>query len=105
MNRYKDYGREAVGECLKVCLIMRQRAVEIFSSVPRLSRRWRDHFYDLSASRLRAGLRIPPTGRGLRFPPLISREKHSGLPPVTQKRPQSHASSISATCVAPWVST
>ena len=59
MNRYKDYGREAVGECLKVCLIMRQRAVEIFSSVPRLSRRWRDHFYDLSASRLRAGLRIP----------------------------------------------
>jgi acetyl-CoA synthetase (ADP-forming) len=36
---------------------------------------------------------------GLRFPPLISREKHSVLPPVirrasppvTQKRPQSHA--------------
>ena len=44
---------------MNLSLIMGQRVVETFSSVPRLSRRWRDHFYDLSASRLRAGLRIP----------------------------------------------
>ena len=40
-------------------LIIAQRVIETFSSVPGLSRRWRDHFYDLSTSRLRAGLRIP----------------------------------------------
>jgi len=55
----EDHGREPVGECLCVNLIMKQRVVETFSSVPRLYRRWRDHFYDLSASRLRAGLCIP----------------------------------------------
>ena len=61
-------------------------------------------FYDLSTGDS-CPLRIPPTSRGLRFPPLISREKHGGLPTVTQKRSQSHASYISATGVSPWVST
>ncbi len=50
---------ENENDWLWVILVMRQRAVETFSSVPSLSRRWRDHFYDLSTSRLRAGLRIP----------------------------------------------
>jgi len=38
---------EAENDWLWVILVMRQRAVETFSSVPSLSRR-RDHFYDLS---------------------------------------------------------
>ena len=33
-----------------------------------------------------SGAPHPLTSRGLRFPPLISREKHGGLPPA-QKRP------------------
>jgi hypothetical protein len=37
-------------------------------------------FSDLSAGEF-CPLRILPTGRELRFPPLISREKHEGLPP------------------------
>ncbi len=61
-------------------------------------------FYDLSTGDS-CPLRIPPTSRGLRFPPLISREKHGGLPTVTQKRSQSHTAYISATGVSPWVST
>jgi len=32
----EDHGREPVSECLWVSLIMRQRVVETFSSVPRL---------------------------------------------------------------------
>ena len=78
-----------------------QRVVKTFSSVPSLRP---GLFYDLSTGDS-CPLRIPPTSRGLRFPPLISREKHGGLPPVTQKRSQSHASSISATGVSPWVFT
>ena len=42
-------------------------------------------FYDLSAGES-CPLRIPPTSRGLRFPPLISREKHGGLPPGTSEK-------------------
>ena len=42
-------------------------------------------FYDLSAGES-CPLRIPPTSRGLRFPPLISREKDGGLPPVTKEK-------------------
>ena len=41
-------------------------------------------FYDLSVSR-QAGLRISAPG-GLRLPPLISREKDGGLPPVTSEK-------------------
>jgi len=80
------------------------RVLEVFSSVPRLSRHGRDLFYDLSAGDS-CPLRIPPTSRGLRFPPLISREKDGGLPPVTQKRPQGRALPRSATGVSSWVST
>ncbi len=83
---------------------MEQSVVETFSSVPRLPA-W-------SFLRLIHGGVLPPphsprlarlrrASSGLRFPPLISREKHSGLPPVTQKRPQSHALSISAAGVSP----
>ena len=54
----QDHGRDPVGECLCVSLIMKQRVVEAFSSVPRLSRRWRDHFYDLYAGES-CPLRIP----------------------------------------------
>ena len=47
-------------------------------------------FYDVSTSRFReAGLRILPRSFGageLRFPPLIRREKHSSLPPVTAEK-------------------
>ena len=60
-------------------------------------------FYDLSTGDS-CPLRIPPTSRGLRFPPLISREKHGGLPTVTQKRPQSHTASNSITGENPYVS-
>jgi len=50
-------------------------------------------FYDLSAGES-CPLRIPPINRGLRFPPLISRENDSGLrlgrarrgPPVTSEK-------------------
>jgi len=42
-------------------------------------------FYDLSVGES-CPLRIPPINRGLRFPPLISREKDSGLPPVTSEK-------------------
>jgi len=80
---------------------VRQRVVEAFSSVPSLRP---GLFYDLSTGDSYP-LRIPPTSRGLRFLPLISREKHGGLPTVTQKRSQSHTLSISATGVSPWVST
>ena len=41
-------------------------------------------FYDLSAGES-CPLRISASG-GLRFPPLISREKDSGLPPVTTEK-------------------
>ena len=46
-------------------------------------------FYDLSTGEF-CPLRIPLASSGLRFPPLISREKNGGLPPVTAKRPQNH---------------
>jgi hypothetical protein len=49
-------------------------------------------------------LRIPPINRGLRFPPLISREKEEGLPPVTQKRHQGLSLFTSAMGVSPRVS-
>ena len=42
-------------------------------------------FYDLSTSRRRDSA-FPSTGSGLRLPPLISREKDSGLPPVTTEK-------------------
>ena len=42
-------------------------------------------FCDLSAGES-CPLRIPPINRGLRFPPLISRENDSGLPPVTSEK-------------------
>ncbi|RLB28915.1 MAG: hypothetical protein DRG66_02865 [Deltaproteobacteria bacterium] len=42
-------------------------------------------FYDVSEGESRP-LRIPPINRRLRLPPLISREKHSGLPPVTTEK-------------------
>ena len=42
-------------------------------------------FYDLSAGESYP-FRIAPTGRGLRFPPLISREKEGGLPPITSEK-------------------
>ena len=103
-KQVKDHERKPVDECLEFCLIMSRRDPEAFSSVPRLSRRGRDLFYDLSTGDS-CPLRIPPTSRGLRFPPLISHEKGGGLPPDTQKRPQSHASYSSATGVSPWVST
>jgi hypothetical protein len=45
----------------------------------------RDFFNDLSAGES-CPLRIPPIDRGLRFPPPISREKHSGLPPALLNR-------------------
>ena len=41
-------------------------------------------FYDLSAGEF-CPLRISASG-GLRFPPLISREKDNGLPPVTTEK-------------------
>ncbi len=50
----------------------------------------RDLFYDVSTSRFgEAGLRILPRSFGareLRLPPLIRREKVSGLPPVTAEK-------------------
>jgi len=42
-------------------------------------------FYDLSAGES-CPLRIPLINQGLRLPPLISREKNSGLPPVTLEK-------------------
>ena len=42
-------------------------------------------FYDLSEGES-CPLRIPPINRRLRFPPLISREKDGGLPPVTTEK-------------------
>jgi hypothetical protein len=41
-------------------------------------------FYDLSAGESYP-LRISASG-GLRFPPLISREKNCGLPPITSEK-------------------
>ncbi len=61
-------------------------------------------FNDLSAGEF-CPLRIPPTSRGLRFPPLISREKDGGLSPVTQKKHQGLPLSLSATGVSPCAST
>jgi hypothetical protein len=60
-------------------------------------------FNDLSAGEFYP-LRIPPIDRGLRFPPLISREKDGVLPPVTQKRHQGLSLAPSAMGVSPWVS-
>jgi len=42
-------------------------------------------FYDLSVGEF-CPLRIPLINQGLRLPPLISREKDSGLPPVTSEK-------------------
>jgi len=58
-NEYLNLVSGLAMKFLWFSLIMRQRVIETFSSVPSLSRRWRDHFYDLSTSRHRAGLRIP----------------------------------------------
>jgi len=60
-------------------------------------------FNDLSAGEFYP-LRIPPINRGLRFPPLISREKYGGLPPVTQKIHQGLSLALSGMGVSPWVS-
>ena len=65
---------------------------------------WPGLFNDLSAGEF-CPLRIPPTSRGLRFPPLISREKDGGLSPVTQKRHQGRALPPGAMGVSPWVCT
>jgi hypothetical protein len=57
------------------------RVLEVFSSAPRLGLarlRRTGLFYDLSAGEF-CPLPIPPTSRGLRFPPLINREKDGGL--------------------------
>jgi len=61
-------------------------------------------FNDLSAGEF-CPLRIPPTSRGLRFPPLISREKDGGLSPVTQKKHQGLPLSPNAMGVSLGVST
>jgi len=43
-------------------------------------------FYDLSTGDTCAPSAFPSTGSGLRLPPLISREKDGGLPPVTVEK-------------------
>jgi len=68
---------------------MKKTGDDTFSSIPRLSRRGRDLFYDLSASRHRRRGSALSRKRDLRFPPLIRREKDGGLPPGISEKASS----------------
>jgi hypothetical protein len=94
--------------CQAETIFMRSELMKLesfFSSIPSFSACRRSRCAGVfSATYLRGSLApssFPSAlrqaqGSGLRFPPLISRENNGGLPPVTAKRPQSHALSISA---------